>query len=149
LFDPNTGQSLGTVGGPASLDVRARLARRRRDSTDSRKWQVLWGADFGYARQEADVRGEVVDATSDVGVRDRPDAAVEMVGGQTLGLSGAWKHAFVSREENPDRSTTWAYWRSRGAGRGSLDSDGSRNAPPAGRERGAAAQRQEGSRTWR
>ena len=49
LFDPNTGQSLGTVGDlhrwTYGLGWRgeARLI-------DSKKWQVLWGADFGYPR---------------------------------------------------------------------------------------------------
>jgi hypothetical protein len=107
LFDPNTGQSLGTVGDlhrwtyGVSWRGEARL-------TDSRKWRVMWGADFGYARQEADVRGEVTDATSDVLVATGPTLLWKMVGGQTLGLSGAWKHAFVSREESPDRTTDWA-----------------------------------------
>ncbi len=107
LFDPNTGQSLGTVGDlhrwtfGASWRGEARLS-------DSRRWRILWGADFGYARQEADVRGEVQDAVSDVMVATGPTLLWKMAGGQTLGLSGAWKHAFVSREANPDRTTEWA-----------------------------------------
>jgi len=107
LFDPNTGQSLGTVGDLHRWTYGIGWRGEAR-LTDSRKWQVLWGADFGYARQEADVRGEVVDATSDVVFATGPTLLWKMVGGQTLGLSGAWKHAFLSREENPDRTTTWA-----------------------------------------
>jgi len=107
LFDPNTGQSLGTVGDlhrwtfGASWRGEARL-------TNSRKWSVIWGADFGYARQEADVRGVVQDATSDVMVATGPTLLWKLMSGQTLGLSGAWKHAFVSHEAYPDRTTDWA-----------------------------------------
>ena len=107
LFDPNTGQSLGTVGDQhrwtygVSWRGEARL-------TDSRKWRFLWGADFGFARQEVDVRGEVQDAVSDVMLATGPTLLWKMVGGQTLGITGAWKHAFVSRDTDPSRTTEWA-----------------------------------------
>ena len=107
LFDPNTGESLGTVGGlhrwtfGVSWRGEARL-------TDSRSWRVHWGADFGYARQEADVRGEVQDAVSDVMFATGPTLLWKMSGGQTLGLTSAWKHAFVNTDTNPDRTTDWA-----------------------------------------
>lgn len=107
LFDPNTGQSLGTVGDQhrwtygASWRGEARLR-------DSGKWRFVWGADFGYARQELDVRGEVQDAISDVMVATGPTFLWKMMSGQTLGLTAAYKHAFMNTETDPNRTTDWA-----------------------------------------
>jgi hypothetical protein len=107
LFDPNTGQSLGTVGDlhrwtyGVSWRGEARLA-------DSRKWQFRWGADFGYARQELDLRGEVQDAISDVMLATGPTFLWKMMSGQTLGLTAAYKHAFVNQSTDPTRTTDWA-----------------------------------------
>ena len=107
LFDPNTGQSLGTIGElhrwgyGVSWRGEALLAQ-------SGRWQVRWGADFGYMREEADLRGDVVDAVSGVAVATGPALLWRLTGGHSIGLAGAWKHAFVNTEQHPDRTTDWA-----------------------------------------
>jgi len=120
LFDPNTGGALGTVasrhrwGFGVGWRAEARLA-------ESPLWRLQWGADFGYQRQEQDVRGTVNDAVSGLVVATGPTLLRKVVGGHSIGLTGAWKHMIVSREANADRTTDWAAvaatWRWRGAPR--------------------------------
>jgi hypothetical protein len=106
LHDVNTGAPLGTVAGRhrwgfgAGWRTEARLPERRR-------WRVLWGAEFGYGRQERDVRGEVDDAVSGVLVATGPSLLWDAKAGHSFGLTAAWKHAFVSREADAGRTTNW------------------------------------------
>jgi hypothetical protein len=106
LFDPNTGQPLGTIAGRhrwsfgAGWRAEARLA-------ESRRWRALWGLDFGYGRQERDVRGTVDGAVSGVLAATGPTLLWQGRGGHAIGLSAALKHAFVSRGADADRTTDW------------------------------------------
>ncbi len=108
LSDPNTGEPLGTVaslhrwGFGAGWRTEARLTE-----SAARGWRMLWGVDFGYERQERDVRGEVNDAVSGVIAATGPSLLWKTAGGHSIGAALAWKHAFVSREADPDRSTDW------------------------------------------
>jgi len=120
LFDPNTGGALGTVasrhrwGFGAGWRAEARLVR-------STPWRLQWGADFGYQRQEQDVRGTVNDAVSGLVLATGPTLLRRLAGGQAIGLSATYKHMVVSREANADRTTDWAAlaatWRWQGAPR--------------------------------
>ncbi len=108
LIDPNTGQPLGTVaslhrwGFGAGWRTEARIAQ-----SEARRWQFVWGADFGYGRQERDQRGEVNDAVSGVLVATGPSFTWKTMGGHSFGGAVAWKHAFVSRDADADRPTDW------------------------------------------
>ncbi len=108
LSDPNTGEPLGTVaslhrwGFGAGWRAEARLTQ-----SEARGWRLLWGVDFGYARQERDVRGKVNDAVSGVIAATGPALLWRTAGGHSIGAALGWKHAFVSREADPDRSTDW------------------------------------------
>ena len=75
--------------------------------SDARRWQLLWGADFGYQREERDIRGEVNDAVSGVLAATGPTFLFRTVGGHSFGATIGWKHAFIGRETDPDRPTDW------------------------------------------
>ena len=118
LFDPNTGESLGTIGElhrwGYGVSWRGEALLKR-----SSRWQFRWGADFGYMREEADLRGDVVDAVSGVAVATGPTLLWRLTAGHSIGVTGAWKHAFVNTEQDPDRTTDWAslalQWRWQGS----------------------------------
>jgi hypothetical protein len=108
LVDPNTGEPLGTVasvhrmGYGAGWRGEAELLR-----SESRRWRLLWGADFGYQRQERDLRGLVNGAVSGTLVATGPTFLFRTVGGHSFGASVGWKHAFIARDADPDRATDW------------------------------------------
>ena len=108
LEDPNTGEPLGTVaslhrmGYGAGWRVEAQVLR-----SEVRRWRFLWGADFGYERQERDLRGLVDGAVSGLIVSTGPTFLFRTMGGHSFGGSVAWKHAFISTDADPDRSTDW------------------------------------------
>ncbi|HEY6195402.1 MAG TPA: hypothetical protein VI504_10195 [Candidatus Eisenbacteria bacterium] len=107
LHDPNTGTALGTVasthrwsfGGEWRGEARLREGRRVR---------LLWGAGFGYGRQEQDQRGEVRDAASGVVASSSATFLYKTGGGHAFGTTLAFRREFVHRESDPDRSTSWA-----------------------------------------
>ena len=108
LIDPNTGEPVGTVatlhrwGFGAGWRTEARILR-----SEARRWRLLWGAEFGYGRQERDVRGLVTDATSGLLVSTGPSFLWTTAGGHSFGGTVGWKHAFVSHERDADRPTDW------------------------------------------
>jgi hypothetical protein len=108
LKDPNTGEPLGTVaslhrlGYGAGWRGEAMLLR-----SEVRRWRLLWNADFGYERQERDLRGLVNNAVSGLIVSSGPTFLFRTMGGHSFGGSVAWKHAFVSRDADADRPTDW------------------------------------------
>ncbi len=108
LIDPNTGEPLGTIaslhrwGFGAGWRTEARIAQ-----SEARRWRFVWGADFGYGRQERDQRGAVNDAVSGVLVGTGPTFMWKTMGGHSFGGAVAWKHAFVSRDADADRPTDW------------------------------------------
>ena len=106
LHDPNTGADLGTV---ASLHRWAFGGEWRAAATlrESRRVRWLWGAGFGYGRQERDQRGTVNDAVSAVTASMGPTFVWRSSRGQALGAGVAWRQAFVDREADPDRPTRW------------------------------------------
>jgi len=107
LFDPNTNVSLGTISGQHRWSFGAGWRTEAR-LLEARRWRLLWGADFGYGRQEADVRGTVNGAVSGVLAATGPTLLWNAVAGHSFGLAAAWKHAFVSREADAGRTTDWA-----------------------------------------
>jgi hypothetical protein len=108
LVDPNTGDPLGTVaslhrwGFGVGWRGEAEILR-----SDARRWRLLWGADFGYARQERDQRGAVNDAVSGILVATGPTFLFRTVGGHSFGATVGFKHAFIGRDSDPDRPTDW------------------------------------------
>ena len=109
LKDPNTGEPLGTV---ASLHRMGYGAGWRTEArifhSEERRWRFLWGADFAYEREERDIRGTTDNAVSGVLVATGPKFVWRTVGGHSFGGALAWKHAFMSRDFDADRSTDWA-----------------------------------------
>ena len=117
LSDPNTGTPLGNVaalhrlsfGGEWRAEVRLHQNRRTR-------W--LWGAGFGYTRQERDTRGQVNDAVSGVLASTSTVFLLQAAHGHAFGATIALRRAFVNRESVVGRSTNWATaaleWRWRG-----------------------------------
>ena len=110
LKDPNNGEPLGTVadlhrmGYGVGWRTEARLLH-----SDERRWRFLWGVDFAYARQERDVRGTTDNAVSGVLVATGPKFLWRKMGGHSFGGALGWKHAFMSTDLDPDRSTDWAH----------------------------------------
>lgn len=108
LQDPNTGEPLGTVaslhrmGYGAGWRVEARVIH-----SEVRRWRFLWGAEFGYARQERDQRGLVDGAVSGLLASTGPTFLFRTMGGHSFGGTVAWKHAFIATEADPDRTTDW------------------------------------------
>ena len=107
LHDPNTGLELGTVatthrwsyGGEWRAELRVHESRRVR---------LMWGAGFGYGRQERDQRGTLRDAASGVLASTGATFLLKSAHGHSLGTTLAIKRAFVKHEADPDRSTSWA-----------------------------------------
>ncbi len=107
LRDPNSGDSLGTVadlhrwafGG--EWQVEARLYRGRRAG-------LMWGAGFGYGRQERDQRGQVNGAVSGVTASTSATLVVLISHGHAFGVALAARRLFVSTAADPGRSTNWA-----------------------------------------
>jgi hypothetical protein len=107
LRDPNTGLELGTVatthrwsyGGEWRAELRLHESRRVR---------LLWGAGFGYGRQERDQRGTLRDAASGVLASTGATCLLKTAHGHALGVTLAIKRDFVKHEADPDRSTSWA-----------------------------------------
>ncbi len=107
LHDPNTGASLGRVasthrssfGGEWRGEARLRERRRVR---------LLWGAGFGYGRQEHDQRGEIRDAASGVVASSSATFLYKTGGGHAFGTTLAFRREFVHHASDPDRSTSWA-----------------------------------------
>lgn len=107
LRDPNTGGELGTVASTHRWsfggDWRAELALR-----ETRRLRLLWNAGFGYGRQERDQRGVVSDAVSGVVGSTGLTALYRAPRGHSMGLALAIRRAFVSKDADPGRSTSWA-----------------------------------------
>jgi hypothetical protein len=109
LKDPNTGELLGTVAALHRMGYGAGWrAEARLFHSEERRWRFLWGADFAYARQERDIRGSTDNAVSGVLVATGPQFLWRAMGGHSFGGALAWKHAFMSTDADPDRSTDWA-----------------------------------------
>ncbi len=107
LTDANFGTPLGTVADRHRWSFGAGWRAEAR-LLESRRWRLLWGAEFGYGRQERDVRGKVDDAVSGVLVATGPALLWTAAAGHSFGFTTAWKHAFVSREADDGRTTDWA-----------------------------------------
>lgn len=107
LRDPNTGEPLGTVadlhrwsfGGEWRAEAMLHAARRAR---------VLWGAGFGYGRQEKDQRGAVTGAASSITASTSLSFLVPAAHGHAFGVALAARRAFVNTDGAPDRATSWA-----------------------------------------
>ena len=106
LRDPNTGALLGTVAGihrwSFGGEWRAEATLRQ-----TRRLRWLWGAGFGYGREERDQRGEVNDAVSGVTASTAGTVLWQSPNGQALGASVAYRQAFVDREADRERPTRW------------------------------------------
>lgn len=108
LVDPNTGEPLGTVaslhrwGYGVGWRGEAQVLR-----SEARRWRLLWGADFGYQREERDIRGTNDGAVSGLLVATGPTFLFRTLGGHSFGATVAWKHAFIGTGPDPDRPTEW------------------------------------------
>lgn len=107
LFDPNTGQPLGVVGGlhrwSWGVDWTAvyRLQASRRSRLEAR-------AGFGHLRQEADRRGVVVDAVTGTRLSAGLSWLRPMSHGHAWGASLALNRAAIRRSADPGRTVSWA-----------------------------------------
>jgi len=109
LTDPNTQEPLGTVASVHRMNYGAGWRTEARlFHSEERRWRFLWGADFGYARQERDIRGTTDNAVSGVIVATGPKFVWRTVGGHSFGGALGYKHAFLSTDADADRSTDWA-----------------------------------------
>ena len=107
LHDPNTGIALGTVasshrwsyGGEWRAETRLR---------DSRRVRLLWGAGFGYGRQEIDQRGDNRGAVSAVVASTGATFLWKAAHGHAFGTTLAYRRELVHRANDPDRATSWA-----------------------------------------
>jgi len=107
LHDPNTGAGLGTVGSThrSSFGGEWRAEARLRES---RRVRLQWGAGFGYGRQVLDRFGKSHGAVSGVLASTGLTFLYKASHGHAFGTTLAYKHQFVHRESDPERSTTWA-----------------------------------------
>ena len=95
------------VGPIARVLVRNAADAARNEAEFYEGWRFLWGADFGYERQERDLRGLVDGAVSGLLVATGPTFLFRTMGGHSFGGTVAWKHAFIATEADPDRTTDW------------------------------------------
>lgn len=106
LTDPNTGEALGRVGdlhrwaygGEWCAEATLHAGRRAR---------LLWGAGFGYGRQESDRRGDVLDAVSAITASTSASFLVPASHGHAFGLTLAARRGFFSTNADPNRATNW------------------------------------------
>ncbi len=107
LADPNTGTPLGTV---ATLHRWAFGGEWRGEATlhRNRRTRWLWGAGFGYARQERDTRGLVSSAVSSALASTNTTFLLQAAHGHAFGATIALRRAFVNRDADAGRSTSWA-----------------------------------------
>jgi hypothetical protein len=107
LHDPNTGLGLGTVANAHrwTFGGEWRGEWRLHDSPGAR---LLWGAGFGYGRQEIDQRGQVRDAVSGAVASTGVTYLLKAAHGHAIGAALAVRHALLHRASDPARSTNWA-----------------------------------------
>ena len=107
LRDPNSGGALGTVadlhrwayGGEWQIEARLHHGRRL---------GLMWGAGFGFGRQERDQRGQVNGAVSGVTASTSATFVVPVSHGHAVGVALAARRLFVNTAADPGRSTNWA-----------------------------------------
>ncbi len=107
LRDPNDGSLLGTVGDLHRWSYGGEW-RTEANLRRTKRLEVDWNAGFGYARQEVDRRGINAGAASSITLSTGASFLRPLAGGHELGLSLAYRHAFVSTDLDPGRSTHWA-----------------------------------------
>lgn len=107
LVDPNTGQDLGTV---ADLHRWSYGGEWRTEATlhRNRRTRWVWNAGFGYAREERDQRGLVNGVVSGLMASTGTSFLLQAAHGHAFGATVALRHAFVSREFDAGRPTSWA-----------------------------------------
>ena len=107
LHDPNTGIALGTVASAHRWSYGGEWCAERR-LHDSRRVRLLWGAGFGYGRQEIDQRGDNRGAASAVVASTGGTFLLKAAHGHAFGTTLAYKREFVHHASDPGRSTSWA-----------------------------------------
>ena len=120
LRDRNSGQLLGRVASTHRWSFGGEWRGEAR-LHESRTLRLLWGAGFGYGRQEHDQRGAVQDAVSGVVAATGATVLIKVAHGHSIGTTIAIKREFVHRATDPARSTSWASaaieWRWKGTPR--------------------------------
>jgi hypothetical protein len=106
LHDRNTGALLGTVADVHRWSYGGEW-RAERTLRESKRLRWLWGAGFGYGRQERDQRGQVNDAVSGVTAGTGGTVLWRAASGQAFGLELAYRQVFVDRGAGSDRATRW------------------------------------------
>ena len=104
LYDPNSGEPLGTVATSHrwtyGLEWRAETTLRERGQL---RWEGTGG--FGYARQERDERGVVNDAVSGITTMVGLTGLWQTKHAHAFGVTLLYRHQFVDTQPSPDRAT--------------------------------------------
>ena len=107
LHDPNTGIALGTVASTHRWSYGGEW-RAEMQLHNSRRVRLLWGAGFGYGRQEIDQGGDNRGAASAVVASTGATFLWKAAHGHAFGTTLAYRRELVHRANDPDRATSWA-----------------------------------------